>query len=108
MGVSWRPRGNMIIEIPSRAHTLRCRAQPRYRAYRVLRRVGVSPKRLRSLGFSGIKMLCLPSDWVVGVLERSGVQLHEISEHRGPRTSASGTQEPARPARTVAGPVSSA
>lgn len=83
MAASLKPRGNVVVEIPSRAHTLRYRVQLRYRVYRVLRRLGVSPKRLHSQGFSGIKMLCVPSDWVVGVLESAGVRVHEITEHRG-------------------------
>ena len=78
-----KPGGWMVIEIPESAHTLRYRLRPRFQAYRVLRRLGVSPKTLHSHGFSGIRMLCIPKDWVIGVLAGAGADVVRTIDHRG-------------------------
>lgn len=75
--------GFLVIEIPLRPHTLRYRVQPRLQLYRVLRRAGVRPTWLHAHGLSGISMLCIPSSWVVGMLERGGMKMLQISERRG-------------------------
>lgn len=83
MMASLKIGGFLVIEIPLRPHTLRYRMQPRLQVYRVLRKFGVAPKWLHSHGLSGISMLCIPSSWVVDLLERGGMQLLQISERRG-------------------------
>jgi len=80
---SLKPGGQMVIEIPASAHTLRYRVQPRLKLYRVLRRLGFSPKSLHARGLSGIKMLCIPKDWVVGALESAGASVTQVTEYRG-------------------------
>jgi SAM-dependent methyltransferase len=83
MMASLRIGGYLVIEIPLRPHTLRYRIQPRLQVYRALRKVGVNPKWLHAHGLSGISMLCIPSSWVVDLLERGGMQLLQIRERRG-------------------------
>lgn len=83
MIASLRPGAHMVIEIPASAHTLRYRLQPRVKLYRFLRRLGFSPQRLHAHGLSGIKMLCIPREWVVGTLESAGAPVTHVSEYRG-------------------------
>lgn len=78
-----KPGGWLIVEIPRSAHNLRYRLQPRLQAYRVLRSLGVSAKVLHSRGLSGIRMLCIPKDWVVSTLTEAGAELVDSPEHRG-------------------------
>lgn len=80
---SLKPGGQMVIEIPASAHTLRYRVQPRLKLYRLLRRLGFSPKNLHARGLSGIKMLCIPREWVEDVLESAGAPVTKVTEYRG-------------------------
>lgn len=77
------PGGWLIVEIPESAHTLRYRLQPRLQVYRVLRRLGVSPKALYARGLSGIRMLCLPREWVTSVISEAGAEVVRTTERRG-------------------------
>jgi SAM-dependent methyltransferase len=75
--------GFVVIEIPIRPHTLRYRIQPRLQVYRVLRRMGVAPMSLHARGFSGISMLCIPSQWVIDLLEGAGTEVLQVRERCG-------------------------
>lgn len=83
MVAALKPGGWMIVEIPESPHNLRYRIQPRLQVYRVLRRLGVSPKTLHDKGFSGIRMLCIPRGWVKGTLAAAGADVTEVTEYRG-------------------------
>jgi 2-polyprenyl-3-methyl-5-hydroxy-6-metoxy-1,4-benzoquinol methylase len=52
-----RPTGAAVVELPARALTRRARLQPRFRVYRMLRRLGLPAGRLHRWGLSGISML---------------------------------------------------
>lgn len=78
-----KPGGWLIVEIPESAHTLRDRIRPKFHAYRLLRRAGMSPKTLHAMGFSGIRMLCIPKSWVTNVLEGAGIENLHTNEYRG-------------------------
>ncbi len=78
-----KPGGWLIVEIPESPHNLRYRMQPRLQVYRVLRRLGVNPKVLHERGFSGIRMLCIPRDWVKSTLSSAGADVTQVTEYRG-------------------------
>lgn len=78
-----KPGGWLVVEIPDSAHTLRYRVQPRLQVYRALRRLGVSPKTLHAKGFSGVRMLCIPKQWVTNVLAEAGAEVVRTTEYRG-------------------------
>lgn len=83
MAKALKPGGYLIVEIPRSAHSLRYRIQPRLQVYRVLRRLGVSPKTLHARGFSGIKMLCISPEWVESELAAGGAPVVQQTEYRG-------------------------
>ena len=77
------PGGKLVVEIPLRAHNLRYQLQPRFNAYRLLRRAGLSSKRLHTWGLPGISMLRAPREWVTSVLQTAGARVLKVSERRG-------------------------
>jgi SAM-dependent methyltransferase len=79
---SLRIGGHLVVEIPMRPLTLRARLQPRYRAYRVGRLLGLSPARMHRHGLSGISMLCLPAAVVTSTLESSGGEVLSVRTWR--------------------------
>lgn len=78
-----RPGGQLLVEIPLRPHKRRHRLQPRWLAYRLLRRLGVSASTLHAGGLSGISMVCVPKDWVCRVLSGAGAQVLDARERHG-------------------------
>ena len=78
-----KPGGWLIVEIPESGHTLRDRIRPKFHAYRLLRRLGMKPKTLHAMGFSGIRMLCVPRTWVTSVLVDSGADVVRTTDYRG-------------------------
>ncbi|PQP41643.1 class I SAM-dependent DNA methyltransferase [Mycolicibacterium austroafricanum] len=78
-----KPSGWLIVEIPDSAHTLRARVQPGYWLYRGLRRLGVSSKFLYAKGLTGMHILFIPKEWVVGVLAEAGADVVRTTEDRG-------------------------
>jgi 2-polyprenyl-3-methyl-5-hydroxy-6-metoxy-1,4-benzoquinol methylase len=90
MVASLRIGGCLVVEVPDRALTVRARLQPRYRAYRAARMIGVAPATLHRHGLSGISMLCLPQTLVTTTLESVGAEVVAI------RTWSDGAHEYAR------------
>jgi SAM-dependent methyltransferase len=72
--------GLLYIQVPTQLLGWRMRLQPRWHAFRALRRLGLSPRRLNRLGLSGISMLCVPVRWVTEVLDNNGVELITFDE----------------------------
>jgi len=70
-----RVGGWAVVEIPDTALTWRARIQPRFRAYRALRRVGVDPAALHRHGLSGISMVAVGQTVVARTLEGAGGRL---------------------------------
>jgi 2-polyprenyl-3-methyl-5-hydroxy-6-metoxy-1,4-benzoquinol methylase len=78
-----RPGGQLLVEIPLRPHTLRHRIQVRWRAYRVLRALRISPTLLNRRGLSGISMLWASKEWVTSKIEGAGANVAEVHERTG-------------------------
>jgi SAM-dependent methyltransferase len=70
-----RRDGWLVVEIPHRASTVGARVQPRYRLYRLLRGIGVSPTLLGKTGLSGISMLTLSEAVVTRTLTDAGMRV---------------------------------
>jgi len=79
MTASLRPGGRLVVEVPDRALTARARAQPRYRAYQVLRLVGVPTGWLHARGLSGISMVSVDQGLVRATLEGCGATVEVAS-----------------------------
>jgi hypothetical protein len=43
----------------------------------------MKPKTLHAMGFSGIRMLCVPRTWVTSVLVDSGADVVRTTDYRG-------------------------
>jgi SAM-dependent methyltransferase len=82
MAASLRTGGYLFVDLPSRPHNLQARVQPRLQLYRLLRKLGISPRRLHARGLSGISMLCVPADWIVESLKAAGLAVREVTEKR--------------------------
>jgi SAM-dependent methyltransferase len=67
-----RVGGYLVVEVPDRPMSLKARLQPRFRAYQVLRALGLDPAVLHRRGLSGISMQCLPADLVQHALQSDG------------------------------------
>lgn len=80
-----KPGGWLIVEIPDSAHSLRSRVQPGYWLYRGLHRLGVTSKFLYAKGLTGMHILFIPQEWVVGVLSAAGADVVTTAENRGTR-----------------------
>ena len=78
-----RPGGWLFVEIPASPSTLKTRLQPHFRAYRLLRHLGVPASTLQSRGLSGISMLWLSEQQVRDVLEAAGAEVVSIVERPG-------------------------
>lgn len=77
-----RVGGHAVVEVPDRPLTRKARSQPRYHAYRALRRVGVRPAWLHAHGLSGISMVTLPQAVVRRTLEDAGASVEAVSDVR--------------------------
>lgn len=77
-----RVGGHAVVEIPERPLTWRARAQPRYQAYRALRRAGVGSTWLHAHGLSGISMVTLTEAEVRRTLERVGAEVRQVAAVR--------------------------
>lgn len=78
MVASVKPGGYVFIEIPAEGLTLRARIEPKFRAYRVLRRLGVSPAWLHKRGLSGISMRTASEEWVRATLSTAGAEVESV------------------------------
>jgi 2-polyprenyl-3-methyl-5-hydroxy-6-metoxy-1,4-benzoquinol methylase len=65
-----RPGAAAVIELPETIKTVSARVQPRWHAYRILRRLGVPPARLHRLGLSGISMVAVPRTTAEAIFEK--------------------------------------
>jgi SAM-dependent methyltransferase len=74
-----RHGGVLVVEVPEQALTWRARLQPRFRAYRALRAVGLPPARLHRWGLSGISMLTVDRSAVTVALERAGAHVLQMT-----------------------------
>ncbi|GAC1326294.1 MAG: hypothetical protein NVSMB13_10960 [Mycobacteriales bacterium] len=84
MVAALRPGGTIVVEIPSQPLLWRARLQPRFRAYRALRRLGVPARVLQARGLSGISMLAIPVVDVRLMLGLAGATGIEVAEHADP------------------------
>lgn len=75
-----REGGVLVFQLPSQA-PLRVRLQPRRTAYRLLRRLGLSPRFLYwRLGLHAMSLLALPRAEVEDVLEAAGAEVLRVDE----------------------------
>ena len=68
--------GVAVIDFPTPPHSFRQRFQPRVKAYRALRRCGISHKLLDRAGLSGISMLFETPDAFAVRLEAAGLKTY--------------------------------
>jgi 2-polyprenyl-3-methyl-5-hydroxy-6-metoxy-1,4-benzoquinol methylase len=73
--------GWLVVEIPTRARTIRASVQPRLRAYAILRRLGLRPSILHRCGLSGISMLTVSPVHVHAWLAEHGLVVVEQRAH---------------------------
>lgn len=81
LGACLRVGGRGVIEMPSRALTLKARWQPRYRLYRALGLLGAPEPWLGRRGLRGMSMMTMPEPSFTALLERAGLKvLRTLSE----------------------------
>lgn len=79
-----RPGGLLLFQLPS-AMPLAVRLQPRRTLYRLLRRLGLSPRFLYwRLGLHPMSMLALPRGRVERALAQAGAEIARVREERDP------------------------
>lgn len=73
-----RPGGWLLLELPDRASTWKAKVQPRWQAFRALRRLGVSPATLQARRLSGISMTPVAQSEMTRWLERAGAEVVSV------------------------------
>jgi hypothetical protein len=80
MIASLRVGGFAFVEIPAEGLTLRTRIEPRFRAYRCLRLLGIRPDWLHRHGLSGISMLSASEAWTRSAFASAGAEVEAVIE----------------------------
>jgi SAM-dependent methyltransferase len=83
MVASLRVGGFAFVEIPAEGLTFRTLIEPRFRAYRFLRRLGVKPDWLHRHGLSGISMQSASEGWTRSAFQSAGAEVEAVIESGG-------------------------
>jgi hypothetical protein len=70
-----RPGASAVIELPETIKKTMARIQPRWHAYRLLRKLGFPPDRLHQLGLSGISMTAVPRGRAEEIFRQNGLDI---------------------------------